>query len=87
MSRGSFIVLTRARLGECGECNARFPVLEWYLKWDAYRLVVELFEDMVPLAVAYFQGRCSEGSRDTIKATRAHKLQSAFGVFFGRGSG
>lgn len=48
---------------------------------------MELFEDMVPLAVAYFQGRCSEGSRHTLKASKVHKLQSAFGAFFGRANG
>ncbi|GMH39847.1 hypothetical protein BSKO_07751 [Bryopsis sp. KO-2023] len=51
---------------------------------SAGRLVVELFDDLVPLGVAELQARCSEASRNTLKKSKAHKLLPQFGIFLGR---
>eukprot|EP00887_Chlorella_sp_A99_P000074 scaffold16.g74.t1 len=38
------------------------------------RLVIELFDDVVPVAVAAFRNRCSEGASDSFRGTALHRL-------------
>lgn len=46
--------------------------------------MIELFEDIAPLAAAHFRHRCSEGATDTYKGTAIHKVIHQLGGFGGR---
>lgn len=47
-------------------------------------MVIELFDDIAPVAVMHFRNRCSEGASDTFKGTGVHLLVKDMGAFGGR---
>ncbi len=55
-------------------------------KQPAGRVVIELFDDVAPVAVAHFRNRCSEGASDTFKGTPIHKVLREQAIFGGRSS-
>ncbi|KAL4419765.1 hypothetical protein ABPG75_006863 [Micractinium tetrahymenae] len=50
------------------------------------RLVIELFDDIAPVAVMHFRARCSEGASDSFKGTAIHRLVKDMGAFGGHSS-
>ncbi|PSC70113.1 peptidyl-prolyl cis-trans isomerase H isoform A [Micractinium conductrix] len=48
------------------------------------RLVVELFDDVAPVAVTHFRNRCSEGASDSFKGTAIHRLVKDMAAVGGR---
>lgn len=48
------------------------------------RLVIELFDDIAPVAAMAFRNRCSEGASDTFKGTAIHKIVRDMGAFGGQ---
>lgn len=50
------------------------------------RLIIELFDDIAPVAVLHFRNRCSEGASDSFKGTAIHKLVKDMGAFGGLSS-
>ncbi|KAI3425174.1 hypothetical protein D9Q98_008944 [Chlorella vulgaris] len=50
------------------------------------RMVIELYDDIAPVAVQHFKNRCSEGASDTFKGTAIHRLVKDMGAFGGKSS-
>ncbi|GFR49701.1 hypothetical protein Agub_g11852 [Astrephomene gubernaculifera] len=50
------------------------------------RLVVELFEDVVPVAASHFRNRCMPGSSGGIAGTSFHKLLPRYAIYGGMSS-
>ena len=48
------------------------------------RLVIELFADIAPVPVSYFQTICKEGVQGSLKGSICHKLLPHFAVFLGK---
>jgi hypothetical protein len=46
--------------------------------------VVEVFEDIVPVAAAALRNRCMPGSSTSLAGTTFHKLLQGYGIFGGR---
>lgn len=53
----------------------------------ADRILIEVFEDRVPVAAQAFLNRCREGSVDGYQGTPVHKLVQNLGVFGGLSKG
>ncbi|KAL3147461.1 hypothetical protein ABBQ38_014519 [Trebouxia sp. C0009 RCD-2024] len=51
------------------------------------RLVVEVFEDLLPTTSRHFMNRCREGMEDTFKGTVVHKLVPDLAAFGGQSKG
>lgn len=49
----------------------------------AGRLVIELFDDLVPMAASHFRNRCLPGSAAGLAGTSAHKLIPHYALFAG----
>jgi hypothetical protein len=47
------------------------------------RLVIEVFEDQVPLAARWFMNRCREGMADSLQGTKVHRLIPEQALFAG----
>lgn len=50
----------------------------------AGRIVIELFEDLLPAPARHFQARCAAAAPDSFAGTRVHKLLSGATIFGGR---
>ena len=50
----------------------------------AGRVVIELFDDIAPVAVSHFRNRCSEGASDTFKGTVIYKVLREQAIFGGK---
>ncbi|EFN53809.1 hypothetical protein CHLNCDRAFT_136515 [Chlorella variabilis] len=48
------------------------------------RMVIELFDDIAPVAVQHFKNRCSEGASDTFKGTAIHRVVKDMAAFGGK---
>ena len=48
------------------------------------RIVIELFDDIAPVAVSHFRNRCSEGASDTFKGTVIYKVLREQAMFGGK---
>ncbi|GAB4816059.1 hypothetical protein N2152v2_003105 [Parachlorella kessleri] len=53
-------------------------------KNPAGRIVIELFDDIAPVAVSHFRNRCSEGASDTFKGTAIYKVLREQAIFGGK---
>lgn len=51
------------------------------------RVLIEVFEDRVPLAARYFLNRCREGTSDSFQGAKVHRLVPELGVFGGLSKG
>jgi hypothetical protein len=47
------------------------------------RLVIEVFEDQVPLAARWFMNRCREGMANSLQGTKVHRLIPEQALFAG----
>ncbi len=67
------------------------PVLDiglWYtVQSCAGRLVIEIFEDLIPTTARHLMNRCREGMEDTFKNTSVHKLIPDLAAFGGLSQG
>lgn len=50
---------------------------------DAGKVVIELFDDILPAPARHFQARCTTTARDTFSGTRVHKILSGATLFGG----
>lgn len=46
--------------------------------------MIELFDDVAPVAVSHFRNRCSEGASDTFKGTTIHRVLHEQAIFGGK---
>ncbi len=46
--------------------------------------MVELFDDVAPMAVSLFRSRCGESASDTFQGTAVHRVVPELGIFGGR---
>ena len=53
----------------------------------AGRLVIEIFEDLIPTTARHLMNRCREGMEDTFKNTAMHKLIPDLAAFGGLSRG